>query len=171
MTLSGALGQESLRRLLAGPEPIVERLRDPEAQLQPNGIDFTVEAVWRLASRGSVGPGRERRLPERVVVDPLDGCYRLAAGPYGVALHEILNMPRDVIALFMPRSTLLRCGVRLGSAWTDAGYHGQPEALLVVENPAGFDLAVESPICQAAFFSLNEIVPGYDGAYQGKFFT
>lgn len=165
----GALGHETLARLLAGPDPIVQNLRDPQAQLQPNGIDLTLEAAYRLAGAGAVGgPSPGRRLPDRVLVEPTaHGWYYLASGPYVVTLHEWLHLPTNVMALGRPRSTLLRCGAQLHTAVIDAGYSGRPEALLVVANPAGLDLAVGVAICQVVFFTLTEHVEGYRGAYQG----
>lgn len=170
---AGALGRETLRRLLRGPAPVVENLRDLERQLQPNGIDLTVEAVWRFTDAGALGgadPGR--RLPGRVPVEPSGtGWYHLLPGPYLITLHEAIHLPTHLMALAFPRSTLLRCGANLHTAVVDAGYYGQPEALLVVANPAGFELAVESAICQLVFFSLSEPVEGYRGAYQERFLT
>ena len=152
---------------------MVERLRDPEQQIQPNGVDLTIEAVLRLTSRGALGDAAQgRRLPSRTALEPdPDGWYRLAAGPYVIVIHEVLNVPKDLMALAFPRSTLLRCGARLGTAVIDAGYHGQPEVLLVVEAPYGLDLGAEAGICQVVFFPLSETVEGYRGNYQGKFFT
>ncbi len=165
----GVLGKATVERLLSGSSPLVERLRDREAQVQPHGVDLTVEALWRFLGAGALGP--ERRLPERERVPPQDGWYRLQPGTYLVTIHEYLHLPPDLMALAFPRSSLLRCGARLGTAVIDAGYYGQPEALLFVENPFGLDLAESSAICQVVFFPLNETVPGYAGAYQGQFFT
>jgi dUTP diphosphatase len=167
---AGALGRLSLSRLLASPEPIVEACRDVEAQLQPNGIDLTVETVWRLAGPGALGgPGSGRRLPAREVVEPTDdGWYHLASGSYVVLLHERVRIPRTIMALARPRSTLLRCGGMLHTAVFDAGYRGQPEVLLVVANRWGIEVARDAAICQLVFFTLTEEVDGYRGAYQGR---
>lgn len=169
----GALGRASLARLLQAPQALVERLRNPEGQLQANGIDLTIETLWQLVGDGSIGgPAPGRRLPERAVLRPSpDGWYQLEAGAYGVALHEVVRVPFDLMALARPRSTLLRCGAQIHTAVFDAGYHGQPEALLVVANPSGLRLAADAAICQLVFFSLTEPVEGYQGAYQEKFFT
>lgn len=169
----GVLGGPSLRARLAAQPALVERMRDPAAQVQPNGIDLTIEAVLELSGRGRLGTAAQgRELPgRRPVQADSEGWYRLAPGPYVIVIHEILNIPLDLMALAFPRSTLLRCGARLGTAVIDAGYRGQPESLLVVENPAGLDLGAEAAICQMVCFPLAEAVEGYRGAYQEKFFT
>lgn len=115
-------------------------------------------------------------MPTRVANFPLTSPSRqkaagtrLAPGPYVIVIHELLNIPRDLMALVFPRSTLLRRGARLGTAVIDAGYRGQPEALLLVENPHGLDLGAEAGICQVVFFPLSAQVEGYRGSYQGSF--
>ena len=165
----GVLGSDSIRRLLEGPEPLIEGLRDADAQIQPNGVDLTLEHIWQFTSGGIIGgsaPGR--RLPTRTpVAGPADGWYRLAPGGYLVTLHEVLHMPGHLMALAPPRSTLLRCGAHLYGAVIDAGYVGRLEALLTVFNPDGLTLAVDAAMCQIAFFPLSESVAGYRGFYQG----
>jgi dUTP pyrophosphatase len=166
---AGALGRESLARLLDASAPLIEHLRDRAAQLQPNGIDLTIDRIWHYSSDGSLGGPTRARLPEREIVEPTaDGWYRLAPGPYVVALHEWVRMPTFLMALARPRSTLLRIGAQLHTAVWDAGYEGRPETLLVVNNPFGIALAAEAAICQIVFFTLTERVEGYHGAYQGR---
>jgi dUTP pyrophosphatase len=173
VNVQGVLGKPSIEERLRVDPPIVERMRDPSTQVQPNGVDLTIEAVLRLDSRGALGNSVQgRKLPERTLVeaDP-DGWYHLAPGPYVIVIHEPLNMPLDLMALAWPRSSLLRCGAQLGTAVIDAGYRGQLEALLMVENPLGLDLGSEAGICQIVFFPLAEEVEGYSGRYQGKLFS
>lgn len=164
----GALGRDSLARLLREQPPLVEGIRDLAAQLQPNGIDLTVEAIWRLVGPGALGTS-ERGLPERAAVEPgADGWYTLDPGAYIVLLHERVQLPPNLMGLSWPRSTMLRCGAQVHTAVWDAGYSGQPETLLVVSNPQGMRLGATAGICQLVFFSLTETVAGYSGAYQGK---
>jgi dUTP pyrophosphatase len=166
----GALGRDSLARLLDGPSPLIDGLRDREAQLQPNGIDLTLEQVWGFTNDGALGgPAPGRRLPEREQLNPsTDGWYRLPPGAYVVSIHEWMRIPTNVMALARPRSSLLRMGAQLHTAVWDAGYVGRPEALLVVHNPFGIELAGDIAICQIVFFTLTERVEGYRGAYQGR---
>jgi deoxycytidine triphosphate deaminase len=166
----GALGRATLERFLDASPPLVEGLRDRAAQLQPHGIDLTLESLWRFTDAGSIGgPSPGRRLPERQLVEPgADGWYTLEPGPYVAVIHERLHIPTTVMALAWPRSTFLRCGAMLGTAVVDAGYEGRPEALLVVANLHGISLAVDVALCQLVCFTLTERVPGYDGAYQGR---
>src|SRR5947207_1087622 len=96
----GALDRATLQRLLAINPPLVEGLRSPEEQIQPNGIDLTVRTVARL-----VGPGRlgalpaDRSLPTQEPLPFTGGWLTLAPGPYLITLNEIVHMPNDVMAL------------------------------------------------------------------------
>ncbi len=49
------LAGEDLREALRGEPPLVEGLLDPEAQLQPNGIELTLKSVAALVGPGSLG--------------------------------------------------------------------------------------------------------------------
>ncbi len=169
--LPGVLDRASLRRLLAGTPPLVEGLLDPEAQLQPNGIDLTLRSVAWFASPGQLGATNEERLLPRV--DELefgaDGWLHLAPGPYLMTFNEVVHIPLSLTALTWPRSSLLRSGVALHTAVGDAGYNGRYQALLSVLNPRGFRLAQNARVAQIVFFTLAQPVDrGYEGAYQGE---
>ena len=166
----GVLDRATLRRLLAGSPPLVEGLRSPETQLQPNGIDLTVRNVARLVGAGRLGAAPDDRLLP--VQEPLaftGGWLTLPPGPYLATLNEIVHLPKDVMALGRPRSTLLRSGVAVHNAVWDAGYEGRSQVLLMVYHPAGFALEQDARIVQLVFFALMQAVAdGYQGRYQGR---
>jgi dUTP pyrophosphatase len=72
------------------------------------------------------------------------------------------------MALAMPRSSLLRCGVTVHTAVWDAGYSGRSQSLMVVYNPRGFRLQRNARIVQLVFFRLTQETEGYQGIYQGE---
>ncbi len=186
----GVLGRAALLARLAADPPLVSGLADPARQVQPHGIDLRLESVWGFAGAGFLGRDRspsptsaepsppaaraeparlDRVLPEREPL-PFDGEGRLylPAGAYLVRFAEIVHLPRDLMALARPRSTLLRCGATLHTAVWDAGYQGRSEALLVVANPHGLALERGARICQMIFLPLDAPGPAYAGAYQGE---
>jgi len=73
-----------------------------------------------------------------------------------------------VMALAAHRSSLLRCGVTVGTAVWDAGYEGRSQSLLVVHNPLGFRLQKNARIIQLVFFQLSQETERYKGKYQGE---
>lgn len=165
----GALAGSTIRRLIAGQPSLVADYVDLEQQIQPNGIDLTLESVWVSAGRGTIGRSNaERALPARWQVEPVGGWYSLAAGLYIVRLNEMLRLPDDLLALGQPRSSLLRCGVTVYNAVWDAGYAGRSEVLLNVLNPGGFRVAEDARVLQLVFLRLDRPTVGYAGAYQGE---
>ena len=168
-TMAGALGAESITRLVRAEPPLVGGLGDPETQIQPNGVDLRLESVWT-----TVGPGRlgilndERVLPERREVRADGDWYTLEPGSYVIRLLETVTLPCSVMAFGRPRSTLLRCGVAIHTAVWDAGYSGRSEALLVVYNPAGFRVRRGARVLQLVFVGLDAPTRPYDGRYQDE---
>jgi len=142
---------------------------DSPAALQPNGIDLSLEAVWRLAGRGALGRSNaERELPPR---EPLafgtDDWLELPVGAYGIRYTEWVELPNDCGGLCFPRSSLLRMGVHVPTAVWDAGYAGRGEGLLEVSNPHGVRLQRGARIVQLVVFRLSAAArSGYAGSYQ-----
>jgi dUTP pyrophosphatase len=86
-----------------------------------------------------------------------------------VTYNEVVNLPRNLMALAMPRSSLLRCGVSIHNAVWDAGYSGRSQSLMVVYYPQGFWLYRNARVVQMVFLSLSrEVAEGYQGMFQGE---
>ena len=171
-TIPGALNRDAIAALLSGQPPLLERCPDLHGQLQPNGIDVTVRSVASFppeSGAGSIGVSdADRALPETTELNfGHDGRLALPPGHYLVTFNEVVNLPRWLMALGRPRSSLLRMGVSLHTAVWDAGYSGRSQALLVVHNAAGFRLQRDARIAQLVFFPLSAPDDrGYDGRYQ-----
>jgi dUTP pyrophosphatase len=139
------------------------------AAIQPNGVDLSLDGVWRIAGRGALGRSNaDRVLPDR---EPLafdaDDWLELPAGAYGIRYAEWVALPKDCGGLCFPRSSLLRMGVHVPTAVWDAGYAGRGEGLLEVRNPHGVRLQRGARIVQLVGFRLTEAAPaGYAGSYQ-----
>jgi dUTP pyrophosphatase len=165
------LSREAILKMLEAKPPLVENLCDIQQQVQPNGIDLTVKEVALFSSPGSLGYGNESRVLSETSPLVFDGLGRLdlLPGCYLVTFNEVVNIPKNIIALAMPRSSLLRCGVSVHNAVWDAGYSGRSQALMVVYNPQGFRLHKDARIIQTVFFPLNrEVAEGYKGKFQGE---
>jgi len=167
----GILSREDILKMLEASPPLVENLCDAQLQVQPNGIDLTLKEVALPSSSGSLGLGNESRTLSHTSPLVFDGLDRvdLLPGCYLVTYNEVVNLPRNIMALAMPRSSLLRCGVSIHNAVWDAGYSGRSQSLMVVYNPQGFRLYRNARIVQMVFFSLSrEVAQGYQGAFQGE---
>ena len=166
--MSSVLSRDDIRRLLEPEPPLVENYLNLDEQLQPNGFDLTLRDVSLLESAGQIAvKNSERQLPALapLAFDGL-GFIDLVAGIYSITYNEVVHLPEDVMALARPRSSLLRCGVSVGTAVWDAGYSGRSQSLLVVYNPRGFRLQRNARVVQLVFWRLAQATEGYQGTYQ-----
>lgn len=165
----GVLSREVIEELMRQDPPLLERMPDPEVQIQPNGVDITLERVSRFRGPGLLARSNaDRVLPETEDL-PFDADDRLLLPPgaYQVRFNEVVNLPTWLMAYARPRSSLLRSGVALHTAVWDAGYSGQGVSLMVVYHPAGFQLERDARICQLVFHPLaTATATGYSGIYQ-----
>lgn len=137
--------------------------------VQPNGIDLSIDAVWRFLDSGLLGAASaDRQLPDREeLVADSDGWWKLSSGAYGIRYGEWVEIPPDCGGLCFPRSSLLRMGLHVPTAVWDAGYAGRGEGLLLVTNPHGTRLQRGARVVQLVLFRLTA-TPGsaYAGRYQ-----
>jgi dUTP pyrophosphatase len=149
---------------------LVEGFIDLEQQLQPNGFDITLRDIAKLKTMGQIGcDNAQRRLPE---LEPLvfddQGFMELKQGNYMITYNEIVHIPTDLMALARPRSSLLRCGVSIGTAVWDAGYSGRSQSLMIVYNTQGFRVQKNARVAQLVFMTLSAETEGYSGKYQNE---
>jgi dUTP pyrophosphatase len=139
----------------------------PDLHVQPNGIDLTLDAVWRIGAGGSLGIADEdRHLPERSALEPDEhGWLTLHRGTYGIRFAEPVAIPLDRGGLAFPRSSLLRMGAHIPTAVWDAGYQGRAESLLVVLSDR-LGIQRHARLAQVVFFNLTSTTTGYQGRYQ-----
>jgi len=168
--MSAVLSQQDIRRLIKQEPPLVEGYIDLEKQVQPNGIDLTLREVAMLQSSGRIAVKDSQRLISDLAPLAFDGLgfIDLMPGVYSITYNEIVHLPKNVMALATPRSSLLRCGVTVNTAVWDAGYSGRSQSLMVVYNPQGFRLQKNARIIQLVFLWLTGETEGYRGTYQGE---
>ncbi len=168
--MTAVLSKSDIRRLLDNQPPLVEDAIDIEKQLQPNGFDLTIRDIARLQNAGTIAVSNvQRSISDLLTLSfDIDGFIDLSPGPYSITYNEIVHLPNNVMALARPRSSLLRCGVTVGTAVWDAGYSGRSQSLLVVHNPSGFRLQKNARVTQLVFFLLTGETEGYRGIYQNE---
>jgi len=162
------LSRQEIKRLLKKKPPLVEGYIDLEEQVQPNGVDLTLREVALLQSSGKIAVKDSQRLVSDLAPLVFDGMgfIDLVAGAYIITYNEIVHLPKNIMALAMPRSSLLRCGVTVNTAVWDAGYSGRSQSLMIVYNPQGFRLQRNARIVQLVFLELTQETEGYQGVYQ-----
>jgi dUTP pyrophosphatase len=170
--MSAVLSKNDIKILLGQKPPLIEGYISLGEQLQSNGFELTLRDIALLQNAGQIGEANTtRRLP---TLAPLlfanDGFMDLIPGSYLITYNEIVHIPKNIMALGRPRSSLLRCGVTIGTAVWDAGYEGRSQSLLVIYNPQGFRIQKNARLTQLVFFRLTSETEGYNGIYQGENF-
>ncbi|OGO18777.1 MAG: deoxyuridine 5'-triphosphate nucleotidohydrolase [Chloroflexi bacterium RBG_16_50_11] len=162
------LSSQDIRRLLKHNPPLVEGWLNLDEQVQANGFDLTLRDVAEIKSAGTIAVSNSQRILSDLAPLSFDAndFLELAAGIYMVTYNEIVHLPKNIMALGRPRSSLLRCGVNVGTAVWDAGYEGRSQSLLVVHNPKGFRVQKNARVTQLVFMELSGESEGYNGVYQ-----
>lgn len=141
-----------------------------DEQIQPNGVDLTVDVVFEQREPGRIGrDGTEigeriaRPLEELEQKEP--ETYYLPKGTYVARYGERIEIPKGHIGFVYPRSSLMRNSCMLNTAVWDAGYEGRGEGLLQVHH----DIELERGARIAQLVLAEADHEGvYDGSYQGE---
>ena len=168
--MTAALPRSEIHRLIQQEPPLVEGYIDLEKQVQPNGIDLTLREIALLQTPGRLAVSDSQRVVSDLAPLVFDGLgfIDLMPGAYIITYNEIVHLPTNIMALARPRSSLLRCGVTVGTAVWDAGYSGRSQSLMVVYHPQGFRVQRNARMVQLVFFQLTGETESYQGAYQGE---
>jgi dUTP pyrophosphatase len=168
--MTAVLSAADIRKMLGQEPPLLEGFIDSDSQVQPNGFDITLRTISLLKTPGQIAVSNSERIVSEL--SPLEfdknGFISLEPGIYSITYNEIVHLPDSIMALARPRSSLLRCGVTVGTAVWDAGYSGRSESLLTVYHPGGFRVQKNARIVQLVFFMLTGKTEGYNGRYQNE---
>ena len=151
------------------PDKTIQDAVDLELQTQPAGVDLTLKAIEEIVSPGYLGAGKTRTLSETRAIIPSSELpsYSLEPGKYIIRYNEVITVPENAIALVLPRSSIMRCGVNLEKAVWDPGYSGRGMGLLIVGNILQLD--INARVGQLIFIQLtDEIISGYNGTFQNE---
>ena len=131
-------------------------------QIQPNGVDLTLDTVFEQVSAGEIRQGG-KTIGDRRECEISGKFYDLQPGGYIVRYGERIHIPENHIGFLYPRSSLLRNSCMLDTAVWDAGYEGRGEGLLEVYH--GIEIEPGARIAQLVLASADH-VGEYDGSYQ-----
>jgi len=164
------LSEHDIRRLVKQNPPLVEGWINLDEQVQANGFELTLRDVSIYLSTGQIAfSNKERVLSNLSPLSFDDKSYiMLETGVYLITYNEIVNLPKNIMAFGRPRSSLLRCGVNVGTAVWDAGYRGRSQSMLTVHNPQGFRVQQNARVLQLVFMEMTGESEGYKGIYQGE---
>lgn len=144
---------------------------DLNTQIQPAGIDLTVQGVGVFLEAGTLDfDNTNRQLPGISGLNlSEDEPIVLEKGSYIVSCDPVIEIPMDMIAFAQPRSSLTRMGCGLNSGIWDPGYKGDSTFVLNVFNPYGMRIYKNARIAQLVYVRIERPVKeGYAGVYQGQ---
>ena len=159
------LGYEKILELIKNGS-LIENI--DEKNIQPSGIDLRVKCIYRLKNGGFLGTN-DRMTPDVENVSDSPGeKIRLEPNEFVlVETMEKVNMPKDVMAIVLPRSSLFRCGVSLHTAVVDPGFQGTLTFGMKNLSEFPFEIEIGSKIGQIVFEEVKGNVKLYNGKYQG----
>jgi len=139
-----------------------------DEQVQPNGVDLRLGAVFEQVEPGRIGTDGKTVGERREMATESDGeagteVYRLDPGGYVVQYADVVRIPQGHVGFLYPRSSLLRNSCMLDTAVWDAGYEGRGEGLLEVYHPV--ELEQGARIAQLVLARAGH-EDTYDGSYQ-----
>ncbi|MCK4863474.1 MAG: deoxyuridine 5'-triphosphate nucleotidohydrolase, partial [Dehalococcoidales bacterium] len=105
------LSGKDIRYLIKQDPPLVEGWIDLDEQVQANGFDLTLRDVAVPQSAGSITADNSQRVISDLSPLVFDGMgsIELVPGTYIITYNEIVHLPKNIMALGRPRSSLLRC--------------------------------------------------------------
>jgi deoxycytidine triphosphate deaminase len=156
------LGSSEIKRRV-----IQEKLLDNCSleNVQGAGVDLRIEKLYEVSGPAHLGT-RDRKLPNLIEENGIH--FKLEPDKYYLCLTtESVNMPEDLIAFILQRSTLFRCGVSLRTAVVDPGYRGALTIGIKNEGHMEFKLKRGARIAQIVFSEVKGNAEKYNGKYQG----
>lgn len=142
-----------------------------DEQFTENGVDLRLKKLYlpENISRGVFGITKgQKMIPDLVEIPPLDGAYLLNPEKKYYINCGHIDIPKDCVQFYYPRSTLMRAGLELYSAVGDAGYSGDLIFAVKVSGVASVVIEQNERIVQAVTHKLTSQTKGYDGDYQNN---
>lgn len=133
-------------------------------QVQPNGVDLTLQTVFEQVEPGRLGR-QGKTVGERAELSPDSDVFTLESGGYIARYAETVTIPDGHVGFILPRSSLMRNSCMLYTAVWDTGYVGRGEGLLQVFHE--IELERGARIAQIVYAQADH-TGAYAGSYQGE---
>jgi dUTP pyrophosphatase len=171
MIIEGVEVEDPGSRMLV-KKPLIEfMVRDQIEGIEGTTADLRLGAVYRPV--GSASLMRETRITPRIekvmdIEDSPDGVYTISGGEYLLfQTIEQVNLPRDLFAYIRPRTTLIRSGIPLETAFVSPNYQGRLTVGMKHQGTSDVEIQMGFRILCIAFYPIDgEAVP-YRGVWQG----
>lgn len=146
-------------------------------QYQPAGIDLTLKSisdlkhnngtVYGLLTDAKVLPiSQECEIKSVLTGGMAKKVYMLEPHKcYLATTNEKIKIPNDAGQLYLPRSSLLRAGIDVRTAFGDPGFCGHLTFLVINHTDYPFALEQNVRFAQLVHFGVTDVDIGYDGDY------
>lgn len=161
-------------------QKLIENLGNREVKNPEGvGIDLRLGAVYKITEGGAFIQGdrgkglgsrkgvktelvaqyQKRGRQKEIIIKP--GDYYLAS------TLETINIPKDLMPVVYPRTSLFRAGLLLLNSKTDPGYKGT--LTIGLKNLSEFEVKLQlgARICNIVFFKIGGQTVSYRGQHQG----
>lgn len=145
-----------------------------DEQIQSSGLDLKIGALYELDNKpDKYGLFKDEKVTHNLKEVSFSeyyndrNCWCLA--PHKPYLAEVMNEVRisdDSAQAYFPRSTLLRNGVNVYTAWGDSGYCGKLMFLIINHNNMNYYIEGGVRFAQLVDFQVTGSTESYDGDYQ-----
>ncbi len=153
-------------------KPLVEYIGDEQVDLiEGTTVDLRLGAVYRPV--GAARLMRDSRITPEIdkvmdIEESPEGILRIRNGEYLLfQTIEQVNMPEDMFAYIRPRTTLIRCGIPLETAFISPNYQGRLTVGMKHQGAGEVEIQMGFRILCIAFFPIDGRAVPYRGVWQG----
>ncbi len=153
------LGISEIKKLIR-TENLITKLSKRE-KFEPEGciIDLRLDRLFKLKGEGYIGI-KDRKTPdtEEVAFFKKNNLEKFIIRPkeyYLTKTVEEVNLPKNIAALFKPRSTLFRSGLILRTGFANPGYKGPLFFGLYNASDCNFTIELGARYCSIFFIEVK----------------
>lgn len=157
----------------------IKGIKNPDTQIQPNAIDFTIDRVFSISpERFIISTNKEtqkelKQMRGGVELHPVadrrtgvEFFHLFANMPHDILSDVYVNVPPGICAMLATRSTFVRNGLFVVSGLYDSGFHGHLGCVL--HNASGEALVERGTRVGQVIFVKSESVHLYAGSYNHR---
>ncbi|MEA2102406.1 MAG: hypothetical protein U9P80_07505 [Thermodesulfobacteriota bacterium] len=153
-------------------KPLIEPLEKDQVQgIEGTTVDLRLGTIYSPVGKASL-LRHSRITPEIDMVldyeESPDGIYCVRPGEYLLfQTIETVNMPHDLFAYIRPRTTLIRSGIPLETAFISPNYQGRLTVGMKHQGTQDVEIQMGFRIMCIAFFPIDGKAVPYRGVWQG----
>ncbi len=167
----GVVVEDEASRAMA-TKPLIEFLQSDQVEgIEGTTVDLRLGAIYRPA--GGARLMRDVRITPQIeklmdIEEQPDGVYTIEPGEYLLfQTIEQVNLPRDLFAYIRPRTSLIRCGIPLETAFISPNYQGRLTVGMKHQGHHPVEIQMGFRILCIAFLPIDGQAVPYRGVWQG----